>query len=208
MYKEAVKLYPYFFYRVPDRFLTVEMCQNVVKDDYWRITKVPDWLKTTEMRNEAVKDEASFLRSVSDRLKTQEMCNEAVRREPYTLRYVPDHFKRQKMCEKTVEKDPWSLKYVPGWFLTHQKILRVMKLIIGRRCMFPHNYDRLIKWYDSYKKRKAQKAQIKEELMPIAWHPSRLWYVRGQKKRDRKIVFDCLICVLSIRSSKNFSRNI
>ena len=25
------------------------------------------------------------------------------------------------------------------------------------------------------KKRKAQKAKIKKELMPIAWHPSRYW---------------------------------
>ena len=31
------------------------------------------------------------------------------------------------------------------------------------------------KWYDGYKKRKAQKASIKEELMPITWHPSRWW---------------------------------
>ena len=31
------------------------------------------------------------------------------------------------------------------------------------------------KWYDGYKKRKAQKASIKEDLMPIAWHPLRWW---------------------------------
>ena len=29
--------------------------------------------------------------------------------------------------------------------------------------------------YDGYKKRKAQKASIKEELLPIAWHISRYW---------------------------------
>ena len=33
----------------------------------------------------------------------------------------------------------------------------------------------LIKWYDGYQKQKAQKAQIKKELMSIAWHPSQ-WY--------------------------------
>ena len=31
--------------------------------------------------------------------------------------------------------------------------------------------DNFFKWYDSHKKRKAQKASVKEELMPIAWHP-------------------------------------
>ena len=30
-------------------------------------------------------------------------------------------------------------------------------------------------WYEGIEKRKAQKAQIKKELMPIAWHPSRWW---------------------------------
>ena len=28
---------------------------------------------------------------------------------------------------------------------------------------------------DGYKKWKAQKASIKEEFLPIAWHPSRYW---------------------------------
>ena len=31
--------------------------------------------------------------------------------------------------------------------------------------------DNFFKWYDRYKKRKVQKASIKEELLPIAWHP-------------------------------------
>ena len=37
------------------------------------------------------------------------------------------------------------------------------------------NYDDddLIEWYDVYEKRKAQKAKIKKELLPITWDPSR-----------------------------------
>ena len=31
--------------------------------------------------------------------------------------------------------------------------------------------DNFFKWYDRHKKRKAQKASVKEELMPIARHP-------------------------------------
>ena len=30
-------------------------------------------------------------------------------------------------------------------------------------------------WYKGYQNRKAQKAQIKKELMPSAWHPSSWW---------------------------------
>ena len=35
--------------------------------------------------------------------------------------------------------------------------------------------DNFFKWYDGYKKRKAQKAAIREGLMSIVWHPSRWW---------------------------------
>ena len=34
--------------------------------------------------------------------------------------------------------------------------------------------DKLFAWYNGYKKWKAQKAKIKEELLPIAWHPDRV----------------------------------
>ena len=73
------------------------------------------------------------------------------------------------------------MRYVPDWFVT-QQLLR----------QWDDYYDDngYIKWYDGYQKRKTQKAKIKEELMPIAWHPSRWgdWCPRRREKRDRKIV--------------------
>ena len=57
-----------------------------------------------------------------------------------------------------------ALKNMPGHETYH-----------GRCCMFPYNDDDLIKWYHGYKNRKAQKVSIKEELLPITWHPSRWW---------------------------------
>ena len=46
--------------------------------------------------------------------------------------------------------------------------------------------NKLINWYDGYKKRKAQKAKITAELMFIAWHPSRWWdwCVPNDEKQD------------------------
>ena len=37
--------------------------------------------------------------------------------------------------------------------------------------------DGVIQWHDGehHLKLKAQKASIKKELLPIAWHPSRYW---------------------------------
>ena len=52
--------------------------------------------------------------------------------------------------------------------------------------------DKIVKWYEGHQKHKAQKAKIKDELMPIAWYPSRWcdWCVPDdqKKKRDRNIV--------------------
>ena len=50
--------------------------------------------------------------------------------------------------------------------------------------------DRVIEWYnrESHQKRTAQKAQIKKELIPIAWHPSRWWdwCVPEDEERDKE----------------------
>ena len=44
--------------------------------------------------------------------------------------------------------------------------------------------DEFLEWYDDYKQRKAQKAQIKEKLIPIAWHPPR--YPNWRMAEDEK----------------------
>ena len=77
------------------------------------------------------------------------------------LEDVPDHFKTQKMCDAVVMEDLLLLRYVPDQFVTQQQV----KL----------RDDKLTGWYEGYQKRKAQKAKIKEELVPIAWHPLRYW---------------------------------
>ena len=79
--------------------------------------------------------------------------------------YVPDYFKTQKMCDDAVWGDAFSLQFVPRWFVTQVQL----KLWHD----YDYYYDKLIGWYEGYHKRKVQKAQIKKELMPIAWHPSR-----------------------------------
>ena len=50
------------------------------------------------------------------------------------------------------------------------------------------NGNRLIKWYDGYQKRNAQKAKIKEELLPIAWHLSKWWdwYVPEDEEKKKR----------------------
>ena len=72
------------------------------------------------------------------------------------------------MCDKVVEDDPSSLQFIPDWFVTQQQL----------DIWFDDNYwyqdDDVIEWHKGYKKRKAQKALIKEELIPVTWHPDRV----------------------------------
>ena len=75
----------------------------------------------------------------------------------------------QEICDNAVGDDLFSLQFVPDWFMTQQKV----KLWHdgNDHC----NDDEVIGWYHYHHKRKAQKAQIKKELIPTAWHPSRWW---------------------------------
>ena len=61
--------------------------------------------------------------------------------------------------KKAVDNIPWNLVYVPDWFITPE--------MIGKG-------DEFREWFNGYKQRKAKKAQIKAELLPITWHPDRV----------------------------------
>ena len=149
----------------------------------------------------SAEDEPETLEYILDHLKTEEMRKEAVRREPYALPYVPNHFKTQKMCDKAVKYDSSSLQFVPDWFVRTEWVY-----------MWYNDYydddgghwedddeDKFFEWYDGYKKRKAQKASIKEELLSIPWHPSRYWdrFMSENEKQEVEICGDeCrLVCV-------------
>ena len=89
------------------------------------------------------------------------MCIKAVKVDLCQLYDVSDHFKTQKMCDAAVSKDPYSLQYGPDWFVTQEQV----KIWHG-----DNNYcndNTIAEWYDGHKKRKVQKAEIKEELMSI-----------------------------------------
>ena len=97
------------------------------------------------------------------------MFKKAVEKYLYTLRFVPDHLKTQGMCEIAVEKDPYTLKFVPDWLVTQQQIK------IRHDDHYYGNDNEIIEWYEGHQKRKIPKAQIKDELMSIAWYPSGSW---------------------------------
>ena len=106
--------------------------------------------------HEAVRNNPAVIFLVPDRFKTQELCIKAFEVDPWQLHDVPDHFKTQEMCDNAVKDDPSSLEFVPDWFVTQEQI--DARYDDAYYC----NDDRLIRWYDNYKKQKAQKAKNKK----------------------------------------------
>ena len=121
-------------------------------------------------------------------LKTKGMCEKAVENEPDTLKFVPDHFKAKGMCDQAVKEDPYSLQFVPDWFVTREGVDMWHDDYYNDDGDYWDNNDddedEFFEWYGGYKKRKAQKAKIKEELLPIVWHPDRVmdWCMSGDKR--------------------------
>ena len=88
----------------------------------------------------------------------------------------------QGICDRAVHNKPWLLKYVLDQFVTRQQL----KFWDNHHCIG----DGYIKQYDGYQKREAQKASMKEESMPLAWHPSRYWdwcMPKDEKKETEKL---------------------
>ena len=58
-------------------------------------------------------------------------------------------------------------------------------------CDSYYNYHDLAEWYNGYKQRKAKRAQIKKELMPIPWYPTKIqgWCMaKDEKKRIKEML--------------------
>ena len=159
---------PRWIREIPEHFKTREMCNETVAQFSYALRYGLDHLKTQEMCSQAVHNNPAVFFLVLDRKKTQEMCDKALEVDPQSLYDVPDYLKTQKMCDDAVKDDPSSLQFVPNWFVTQQKI------DVWYDDDYQYDDDEMIEWYDSYKKRKTQKAKIKEELLPIAWHPDRV----------------------------------
>ena len=89
---------------------------------------------------------------------------------PDAFHRIPDRFKTQEMCDQAVNEDSFSLQFVPDWFVTRDWMWMWYDDYYDDDGDHwdDDNDDKFSEWYDGYKKRKEQKARIKEELLPIA----------------------------------------
>ena len=108
------------------------------------------------------------------------MYDKYIEIDPLTLSHVPDNLKAQGMCIRAVKAGLRLLEYVPDWFVTQQQ--RKIWRDDDEYC----DDDELIEWYFGYRKRNAQKAKIKEELLPTAWHPDSVmdWCMSKDEKKE------------------------
>ena len=91
------------------------------------------------------------------------------------------------MCDKAVKKDSSSLQFVPDWFVKREGVDMWHDDYDdddGNHWDDDDNEDKFSEWYDAYKKRKAQKALIKKELIPIAWHRVMDWCMSEDEKKE------------------------
>ena len=117
------------------------------------------------------------------------MCIKGVEVGYFFSQLVPDYFKMQEIRDKAVKDDSSFLQFVPDWFVTREGLYMWYDDYYdddGGHWDDDKDEDNFFEWYDAYKKRKAQKAKIKKELMPIAWHPSRYsdWCMSRDEKQE------------------------
>ena len=150
------------------------MCFDAVLRCACTLYYVPDHFKTQEISNEVI----WALKFIPDHLKTQEMCNKAVGACPWQPEYVPNRFKTQAVCNEVVRLGPWNQRYIPDWFVTQHQVKS------WHDNVYYCNDNRHIKWYKGYRNRMAQKAKIKDKLVPIVWYPDRVmnWCMSEDEK--------------------------
>ena len=173
----------------------MSLCQVI---SIW-IREIPGHLKTQEMCNEAVHIEPCSFQFFPDHLKTQKMYNEIMPIDPaaffvfstvlklrrcmkkqlrlphgsFTMSFIT---LRHNKCVTVVKKNPFCWIYIPDWFVKLKEMWYKGSV----------NDDELFTWYEGYKKRKAQKAKLKEESIPIAWHPARMQdWCMSEDERER-----------------------
>ena len=168
MCDKAVITYPSTIEYVPYRFKSQEICDKAVKRCFFAFDSIPDWYKTQEMFDIFI----SFLIAYYlDKNKTQKRYDEAVADCLAVLKFIPDWFVASKMLEKLD-----NALHANDDILLHNKIL--IKSYDTNNNFDEDDPDiiihvRLLAWCSKFKKRKALKERISDELITIAWHPER-----------------------------------
>ena len=161
--KQFIDVYFFVFDSIPDQYKTQEICDIVISLYPFLIVYCPDKNKTQKMCDEAVDDCLAALKLILDWFFTSKMLenlDNALHANDDILFYNEDFDKVT--------------------FIAYQKHILAADLDKINLDNNFNEYDpdtiihiRLLAWCSKFKKCKALKKKINEELMPIVWHPKR-----------------------------------
>lgn len=100
--------------RIPQAFVTTELCLKVLPYNGYAIRLIPHEQQTKEMALSAVRDEGRAMEFVSDRLIDFELCMAAVSKTGLALRRVPNHLRTKEVCLSAVSTTGFVLFDVPA----------------------------------------------------------------------------------------------
>ncbi len=126
---DIVKDRPTMLLKVPDKFITQEMCDLAVKKDHELFRYVPENLRTSEMCWEVVKKNYYQIWLVPENLKTSEMFLFAIKKDinDELFIYVPEHLITPEICVSAVERNGLTIKYVPEKLKTKELCTKALE---------------------------------------------------------------------------------
>jgi hypothetical protein len=105
---------------VPDEFKTLEICELAIKQSGEALGIISQKLRIKELCKLAVQQNGSILCYILKELRTPELCEIAVQSKGSSLGYVPEELKTKELCELAVKQDESALRYVPMKFRTEE----------------------------------------------------------------------------------------
>ena len=148
------------------------------------------------MCDKIISDNPFLSRYVPDQYKTQQLCDKTVDDCLVALKFVPDWFVTSKIIKKLftalhahenilyLNEDSSNVVFSCNEMVSLNLDLNCINLDANN--FDEDDYDtiisvRLLAWHAKFEKCKALKKDISEELVPVVWHPNRLWIGPCQK---------------------------
>ena len=165
------------------------MCDAVVSNDPTLIVYCPDKYITQRMCDKAVDEDLFLIVYCPDKYVTQKMCDEIVDYSLTLLKLIPNWFVTSKMIIK-----PFTALYADqnicyfnedsgeaAFSCSEMGIVDIDLNNISLGDKFDEDDPdtiilmRGLAWHIKFRKREEHKKELREELIPVAWHPNRWW---------------------------------
>ena len=138
--ERAIGFQLFKFYKMPEKFITEEICLIAIENDPRAIEYIPDIFKSHKVcelaaYNKVVKDIyfEGVLKFIPDEFKTKELCFAAIANDKEnsanSLIYVPEQFITKEICQDVFDQDYRNLEFLPDKYKTKEMCLAVIQKI-------------------------------------------------------------------------------